>query len=94
MHSVHGKIFTWTFKGEVYIRKNVTGAPKKKIVCEDDLTNIKNGSVCIDPPNINVNDVNDHIYVYDDETPASVPRNNDERTTAVIEAMSTLNICR
>ena len=47
-----------------------------------------------DPPNINVNDVNDHIYVYDDETPPSVPRNNDERTTAVIEAMSTLNICR
>ena len=48
MKQIHGKIFVWTFKGEIFIRKNQQGAPRKKIDCEQDLDNIRNGSISLD----------------------------------------------
>ena len=50
MERVHGKILTWTFKGEIYIRKGNDYAPRIKITSADDLTNIKIGRKSIDPP--------------------------------------------
>ena len=77
MHRVHGKIYTWTFKGEIFIRKGVDGAPKRKISCLDDLTKIRSGTVSIEPP----------VIVTD-----STIRTNEHRIADVITTMSNLNI--
>ena len=49
MERIHGKIFVWTFKGEIFIRKNVENAPRKKIESEQDLDDIKKGTISLDP---------------------------------------------
>ena len=49
MKRIHGKIFVWSFKGEIYIRKDSQYAPKRKINCENDLTDIRKGTVSLDP---------------------------------------------
>ena len=77
MHRVHGKIYTWTFKGEIFIRKGVDGAPKRKISSLDDLTKIRSGTVSIEPP----------VIVTD-----STIRTNEHRIADVITTMSNLNI--
>ena len=48
MFRIHGKIFVWSFKGDIYIRKAVEGAPKIKINCEKDLNDIRGGIVSLD----------------------------------------------
>ena len=37
MERIEGKMFVWTFKGDVYLRKDAAGAPKIKITSELDL---------------------------------------------------------
>ena len=49
MFRIHGKIFVWSFKGEIYVRKAMEGAPKRKINCENDLNDIRRGTVSLDP---------------------------------------------
>ena len=83
MNRIHGKIFAWTFKGEIFIRKNAEGAPKKKIVSLEDLTKIKNGSMSIDPPTRRV----------ENAPKPNIQRTNEERTADIISAMADLNIC-
>ena len=83
MNRIHGKIFAWTFKGEIFIRKNAEGAPKKKIVSLEDLTKIKNGSMSIDPPTRRV----------ENAPKPNKQRTNEERTADIISAMADLNIC-
>ena len=102
MNRIHGKIFTWTYKGEVYIRKDVEGAPKKKITSLEDLTNIKKGDVSIDPPlpkNTNLSEPttqspienrSPEILTANDVT--NTPNTREERTADVIQAMAALNI--
>ena len=50
MKRLHGKIFVWTFKGEIYIRKNRENAPRVKIDNELDLNKIRKGTLLLDPP--------------------------------------------
>ena len=50
MEKTHGRIYTWTFKGEIYVRKNVENGPKRKISSENYLEKIKNGDISLDPP--------------------------------------------
>ena len=49
MFRIHGKIFAWSFKGEIYIRKASEYAPKRKINCEQDLNDLRRGTVSLDP---------------------------------------------
>ena len=49
MFRIHGKIFVWSYKGEIYVRKAIEYAPKRKINCENDLNDIKRGTVSLDP---------------------------------------------
>ena len=57
MDRIHGKIFSWIFKGEAYIRKQVEGVPKRKISSINDLTKIRQGTLSIDPPTRNTENV-------------------------------------
>lgn len=45
----HGKIFVWTYKGDIFIRKGVMHAPKRKITCMEILNDIKSGSISLEP---------------------------------------------
>ena len=87
MQRIHGKIFSWTYKGEIYIRKSIDGAPKRKITCLADLTQIKSGHISIDPPNRNP------VRSPGKSNPTITQRTDDARTADIINAMSTLNIC-
>ena len=49
MFRIHGRISVWTYKGEIFIRKSVLNAPKRKIKCTQDLDDIRGGSLSIDP---------------------------------------------
>ena len=53
MERIHGKIYAWTFKGEVYIRKDAENAQKIKINCENDLNDIRSGTISLDNMPIN-----------------------------------------
>ena len=44
----HGIIYVWTYRGDVYIRKNADGAPKIRVNSELDLYNIVNGFTSLD----------------------------------------------
>ena len=44
-----GRIFTWTFKGEIFVRKNMLNAPKRKILSEDYLEKLSKGEISLDP---------------------------------------------
>ena len=90
MDRIHGKIFSWTFKGEVYIRKNVVGAPKRKITSLEDLNKIKKGILSIDPPSRII--IDSPTCITDNVNVAIPPRTDEERTAEVIKAMSQLNI--
>ena len=49
MFRIHGKIFAWSHKGEIYVRKALDNAPKQKINCEKDLDDMRRGIVSLDP---------------------------------------------
>ena len=51
MYRIHGKIYAWSFKGEIYVRKGVDGAEKIKINSEEDLNSLRRGEITLDPPN-------------------------------------------
>ena len=65
LENTHGKVYTWTFKGEVYLRKNIEGGPKRKISSEECLTKIKNGDILLDPPTTSEN-VPESIVIIED----------------------------
>ena len=44
----HGIIYVWTYRGDVYVRKAVDGAPKIRINSEFELKNIVNGHKSLD----------------------------------------------
>ena len=47
MDRIYGKIFVWTYKGDIYIRKDEWNAPKRKISAEEDLIKIKQGLISL-----------------------------------------------
>lgn len=49
LYNKHGKIFVWTYKGDIFIRKGVMYAPKRKITCMENLNDIKSGSLSLEP---------------------------------------------
>ena len=49
MNRIHGKIFVWSFKGEIFIRKGIEYAPRIKINNANDLDEIRRGSIKLDP---------------------------------------------
>ena len=49
MFRIHGKIFVWSYKGDIYIRKSAEYSPKIKLNCEQDLNEIKRGTISLDP---------------------------------------------
>ena len=51
MQPVHGRIFTWTFKGEIFVRKDTENGPKRKILSEDYLSKLTNGEISLDVRN-------------------------------------------
>ena len=55
MEPTHGRIFTWTFKGEIFVRKNIETGPKRKILSEDYLLKLTNGVISLDLPTPPVN---------------------------------------
>ena len=52
MDRIHGKISVWTFKGNIFIRKDCVNAPKRRISSLEDLDNIKKGTLSLDPEEI------------------------------------------
>ena len=48
MFRIHGKIFVWSYKGDIYIRKSAEYSPKIKLNCEQDLNEIKRGTISLD----------------------------------------------
>ena len=57
------KIHVWTFKGDVYLRKDAVGAPKIKVTSEQDLKQITEGTISLDRSNLSVNTTsNENIY--------------------------------
>ena len=48
IQEVHGKIYTWTFKGDIFLRKSADGAPVIPISSENDLIAIKNSDLSLD----------------------------------------------
>ncbi len=88
MERIHGKFFSWTFKGEIFIRKNNDNAPKRKITSYADLTAIKQGSISIDAV---------ASKVTNDPTPTATKNPTvtlEDRTNDVIKAMNNMNIAR
>lgn len=49
MYRIHGRISVWTYKGNIFIRKSVPKAPKRKIRSKEDLDDIRKGTLTIDP---------------------------------------------
>ena len=49
MHRIHGRIAVWTFKGNIFIKKECVNAPKMRISSAEDLENIKKGTLSLDP---------------------------------------------
>ena len=46
--STHGIVYVWTYRGDVYIRKNSDGAPKIRVNSDLELQNIMNGRTSLD----------------------------------------------
>ena len=67
IYRVQGKLFVWTFKGDIYIRKDVIGAPKIRVTSELDLKKIVEGKTSLDTSSVlHVNNSeknsNDKVY--------------------------------
>ena len=52
MHHIEGRIFVWTYKGDVYIRKDASGAPRLQINSEDDLKSLMEGKTSLTKENL------------------------------------------
>ena len=48
MQQAEGRIFVWTFKGDIYLRKDSIEAPKLRITSELDLEKIREGTISLD----------------------------------------------
>ena len=72
------RVYTWTFKGEIYVRKNTLNAPKRKVLSEEYLSKIMKGDISLDVPTF-TNDVNalNSIVIYEDVMGESVPSATD-----------------
>ena len=57
MYRIHGNIFVWTFKGDVYVRKEGDKNPRIQITSENDLDMIRKGDITLDAPEV-ANDFN------------------------------------
>ena len=64
IQQTQGRIFTWTFKGEVFLRKNIENGPKRKILSEDYLMKLKNGDISLNAPVHS--DISDSVVIYED----------------------------
>ena len=74
MEQTHGRIFTWTFKGEIFIRKNIETGPKRKILSEDYLLKLTNGEISLDVPTPPVNsDAPGSVVVIEDIMAETAP---------------------
>ena len=73
LERTHGRIFTWTFKGEIYIRKKVENGPKIKISCESDISDIRNGHISLDPDIQKCNVESSTFVCYDDIMAGQLP---------------------
>ena len=45
MKRIHGDIFVWTYKGDVFVRKDGENNPRIKIISEDDLNKLRSGEI-------------------------------------------------
>ena len=52
MARIHGKIFVWTYKGNVFLRKDVENAPRIAVESENDLNKLRKGELSLDPPKV------------------------------------------
>ena len=50
---IHGKIYVWTYKGNIFIRKGVYNAPRIKITSIDNLDDIRKGTISLEPADTN-----------------------------------------
>ena len=48
MFRVEGKIYVWTYKGDVFLRKDAIGAPKIPILSQKDITDLMEGKKSLD----------------------------------------------
>ena len=48
LYDIHGVIYVWTHRGDVYMRKNAQGAPKVKVDSQLELRNIVEGHTSLD----------------------------------------------
>ena len=62
MFRIHGNIFVWTYKGEVFVRKEGANNPRIKINSECDLNEIRKGNIATDA-DIDSNNVNSDILL-------------------------------
>ena len=52
MKRIHGDIFVWTYKGDVFVRKDGENNPRIKIISEDDLNKVRSGEINMDAAEI------------------------------------------
>ena len=55
MESIHGRIYTWTFKGEIFVRKDIENGPKRKVLNEEYLSKMSSGDISLDVSDAPVN---------------------------------------
>ena len=48
MFRVHGKIYVWTYKGDIYVRKDGEGNPRIRITSDNDLDKLRKGDISMD----------------------------------------------
>ena len=62
MYRIEGKMFVWTYKGDVYLRKDAIGAPKIKINSEQDLNDIIEGKILLVNPPVSSAIADENVY--------------------------------
>ena len=65
MSKEQSRIYVWTFKGEIFVRKDAQNAPKRKISSENELKRIMKGEISLDP-NMTPFNIPDSVVIYDD----------------------------
>ena len=76
----HGRIYTWTFKGEVFIRKNIENGPKRKVLSEEYLSKITKGDISLDIPTAPVqSDTSDSVVIIEEIMAQSATSAADEQ---------------
>ena len=51
LYDIHGIIYVWTHRGDIYVRKNAAGAPKVKLNSDLDLQHLLQGRISLDTGN-------------------------------------------